>query len=78
MPDLSNLSNFPEDKLEISAYLSWDKNFIDLAKKSMQIMRYSVFSFLKKKHTCVCCGYASALKHLGELLLMSNHHIYFL
>ena len=35
MPDLSNLSHVPEVKLEISIYLSWDKDFIALAKKSV-------------------------------------------
>ena len=39
MLDLSNLSHFPEDKKEISIYLFRDKDFIDLAKKSVQIMR---------------------------------------
>ena len=37
MPYLSILSHFPE---EISVYLSWDENFIALAKKSIQIMIY--------------------------------------
>ena len=31
MPDFSNLSHLPEDKKEISVYLSWDKDFIALA-----------------------------------------------
>ena len=38
MPDLSNLSHFPENKQEILIYLVWDKEFIALAKKSIQIM----------------------------------------
>ena len=45
MPDLSNLSHRPMDKQEISMYLLWDKDFIALASKSIQIMRYfSYFS----------------------------------
>ena len=46
MPDLSNLSYFPEDKLEISIFLSWDKDFIAIiAKKSIQITIY-IYIFL--------------------------------
>ena len=37
MHNMSNLSNFPEDKEEISVYLSCDKDSIALAKKSVQI-----------------------------------------
>ena len=51
MPDLSNLSHFPEDKLEISVYLSWDKDFIALAKKSIQIMIYIFFLFLEDRYS---------------------------
>ena len=47
MPALSNLSRFLEDKLEISIHLSWDKDFIALAKKTIQIMRYIFFLFLE-------------------------------
>ena len=46
MPDLSNLSYFPEDKKEISIYLFWEKDIIALAKKSIQIMRYTGYFFL--------------------------------
>ena len=48
MPDLSNLSHSPEDKYEISIYLSWDKDFIALAKKNIQIIRL-FFSYFWKK-----------------------------
>ena len=37
---MTNLSHFPEVKENISIYLSWDKDFIVLAKKSIQIMCY--------------------------------------
>ena len=67
MPDLSNMSNFPEEikalskkfqfrikqefqfriKQEISIHLSWDKEFMALAKKSIQIMIYIFFLFLE-------------------------------
>ena len=39
MSDMSNLSDYPEDKYKKSIYLSWDKDFIALAKKTFQIMR---------------------------------------
>ena len=48
MPNLSNLSHFTKDKLEISIYLSWDKDFIALAKASIQIMRNIFFLFLEE------------------------------
>ena len=44
MADLPNLSNSPEDKKEISSYLSWNKDFIALAKKNIQIKCCSYFS----------------------------------
>ena len=50
MSDMSNLSHFPDDKLDISIYLYWGKEFIALAKKSIQIMRYICFLFSRRKH----------------------------
>ena len=52
---LANLSHFPENKLEISIYLSLDKDFIHVAlvKKSIQIMRF--FLFLEEN---ICLGYS--------------------
>ena len=47
MPDLSNLSHFPEVK--ISIYLSRDEDFIAPAKKSIQILRYIYISYFSKK-----------------------------
>ena len=38
------MSHFPENKQEFSIYLSWDKNFIARAKKSIQILRH-IFSY---------------------------------
>ena len=34
---------------KISVYLSWDKYFIDLAKKSIHIMEYKYFPYFLKK-----------------------------
>ena len=48
MPDLTNLPFFPEEKKEFSIYLSWDKDFIGLANKSIQIMIYIFFLFLEE------------------------------
>ena len=39
---MPNLFHFFEDKQEIN--LSWDKDFIALAKKSIQIINFSYFS----------------------------------
>ena len=60
MPDLSNLFHFPEDKLKILIYLSWDKDFMTLAKKTIQIMRYLFFLFLKEN---ICCEYPLEAPH---------------
>ena len=65
---MPGLSHFPEDKKEISIYLSWDKDFIAPAKKSIQIMRYIFFYFLKEN---ICCEYSL------EAPLMSTHNISF-
>ena len=54
--------HFPEDMKEISIYLSWDKDFIALAKKSIQIIRYIFFLFLKEN---ICCGYSLEAPHWG-------------
>ena len=44
----NTMSNLPEDKSEISIYFSMDKDFIALAKESIQIMRYIFFLFLEE------------------------------
>ena len=62
IPDLSNLSHFPEGKSEISIYLSWDKDFIVLAKNSCQIIRYNFFLFFKEN---ICCGFSLEEPHWG-------------
>ena len=58
MPDLSN---FLKDKQEISIYLSWEKDFIAPAKKS--ILSIYFFFFLEEN---ICCGYSIET----EVLLM--------
>ena len=45
---------FPEDKYDISVYLSWDNDCIALAKRIIKIMRYSFSCFSKKN---IRCGY---------------------
>ena len=60
MPDLSDLSYIPEDKYEISVYFSWDKDFIALAKKSIQIMTYIFFLFLEEN---IFCRYSLEVPH---------------
>ena len=50
-------------------YLSWDKDFLALAKKSIQIITY-IFSYFWKK--------TSVLGTLAEALLMNTHNICFL
>ena len=62
MPKLSNLSHFPEDKLKISIYLSWDKDCITLAKECIQIMKYIFFLFFEGN---ICCGYSLEVPHRG-------------
>ena len=44
----NTMSNLSEDKSEISIYFSMDKDFIALAKESIQIMRYIFFLFLEE------------------------------
>ena len=41
-------SHFTEDTLEISVYLSWDKDLIALAKKGIKIISYIFFLFLEE------------------------------
>ena len=48
MLGLSNLPHFPEDK-----YLSWDKDFMAVAKKSFQIICEIYLSYFLKKHSMV-------------------------
>ena len=52
IPILFSLSPFPKVKSEILLYLSWPKDFIALAKKSIQIMRF--FLFCKENVRCGC------------------------
>ena len=56
------MSHFPEDRQEIT--VSWDKDFMALAKKSIQIMRSIFFLFLEE-NTC-----------LTEAPLMSTHNMF--
>ena len=65
---MSNLSRFPE--YEISIYLSWDKDFIVLAKKTIQIMRYIFFLFLKEN---ICCGYSLEAPHQSASNELEKH-----
>ena len=51
---LVQLVLFPEEKKDVSMYLCQDKDFIALAKKSIQIMRYIFFLFLEEN---ICCRY---------------------
>ena len=52
-------------KKSVSFYLPWDKDFIALAKKIIQIMRYVFFLFLEEN---ICCGYPL----LGEIRNKKN------
>ena len=56
-----------------SIYLSWDKDFTALAKKSIQIMRYYFFSFLEEKYVL-----GTHKKHLAVALPLCTHYICFL
>ena len=51
MPDLSSLSHFPKNKFlsKMPVYLSGDKDFIALAKESIQILIYIFFSYFWNK-----------------------------
>ena len=62
MPDVSNLSHFLKDIYEISIYLFWDEDFTALTKKSVYIMRYIFFLFLKEN---IWCGYSLEAPHRG-------------
>ena len=71
MPDLSKFSHVPEDKKKNSIYLSWDKDFIALAKKTIQIMRYIFFFFLQDN---MCSGYSLEEHHRGA----SNEYLQYM
>ena len=79
MPDLSNLSHFPEDNLQISIYLSWDKDIIALAglhsSSYIEYPDYDIYFFLFLKEN-ICCGYSLQVPH--QVLLISTHNICFL
>ena len=66
MPNLPNLSHFPEDKWEISIYLSWDKDFRAVAKKNIQIMIY-IFLISRRKRML---WYSLEAPHQSEVLHM--------
>ena len=75
---MPNLPHFPEVQSEISVYLSWDKEFIALAKKSIQIMIYTFFLsyFLMRTYY----GYSLEAPHnicLNKVLQMSTHNMPF-
>ena len=74
MPDLSDLSNFPDDKQEISVLLVLGQGIlIALAKQSSQIMRY-IFSYFSKK----TCGYSLEAPHRGTSNEYPQHNYFFL
>ena len=57
MPDMSSLSHFPVDRNQFTCHRT--KDFIAVAKKTIQIMRYIFIVFLKEN----VCGYSFEVPH---------------
>ena len=66
MPDLSSLSHFPEDKQDISIYLSWDKEFVALpglhGSSNEEYPDYDIYFFLFLEEN-IYCGYSLEVPH---------------